>query len=245
MQIKKHIPNFITTLNLVCGMVGVVFAFQARPDIAFLLMLAASVFDFCDGFAARLLGAYSPMGKELDSMCDMVSFGVLPALMLHANMKVFVSGACPVCYFMPLVFAVGVALRLANFNIDTRQSHGFIGLACPVAALLCGALCYYAEFEPNSFVGVLCASPYFMPALSVVLVLLMLCQVPMFAFKFSKDDEPQLKKQRLWFLGDCVVVILGVLLVGTNWSIIIVLCALLYIFKNFVFFVSLRRKKIK
>ena len=68
MSLVKHIPNTITTLNLLCGVVGVVFAFQGRPDWAFYMMLAASIFDFCDGASARLLNAYSPMGKELDSL---------------------------------------------------------------------------------------------------------------------------------------------------------------------------------
>ena len=82
MSIKKHIPNTITLMNLLCGVIGVMAAIVGRTDLAFLLMLAAALFDFCDGLAARLLGAYSPVGKELDSLADMVSFGVLPSVML-------------------------------------------------------------------------------------------------------------------------------------------------------------------
>ena len=85
MKVRGNIPNAITSLNLLCGVVGVVFALSGRPDIAFYLMLAAAVCDFCDGFAARLLHAYSPVGKELDSLADMVSFGVLPSVMLHVR----------------------------------------------------------------------------------------------------------------------------------------------------------------
>ena len=81
--IVKNIPNTITSLNLLSGIAGILCAFSGRLDVSFLLMLAAAVFDFFDGFAARALGAYSPMGKELDSLADSVSFGLLPSLMLH------------------------------------------------------------------------------------------------------------------------------------------------------------------
>ena len=110
MSLVKHIPNTITTLNLLCGVVGVVFAFQGRPDWAFYMMLAASVFDFCDGASARLLNAYSPMGKELDSLCDVVSFGVLPSILLYANVHTFVWQPYAWLPFVPLIVAAGSAL---------------------------------------------------------------------------------------------------------------------------------------
>ena len=86
MSLRAHIPNAITSLNLLCGVVGVVFALRGSTDLAFFLMLAAGLFDFCDGLAARLLDAHSPIGGELDSMADMVSFGVLPSVMLYTCM---------------------------------------------------------------------------------------------------------------------------------------------------------------
>ena len=86
MTIRKYLPDFLTAMNLVCGLIALTYAFGDRPDIAFYLMLAAAVFDFSDGFAARALKAYSDLGKELDSLCDLVSFGVLPAVMLHRQM---------------------------------------------------------------------------------------------------------------------------------------------------------------
>ena len=140
MSLVKHIPNTITTLNLLCGVVGVVFAFQGRPDWAFYMMLAASIFDFCDGASARLLNAYSPMGKELDSLCDVVSFGVLPSILLYANVHTFVWQPYAWLPFVPLIVAAGSALRLAKFNVDERQHESFLGLATPVSALLCGSL---------------------------------------------------------------------------------------------------------
>ena len=112
MTLRKYIPDFLTAMNLVCGLIALVYAFGGRSDIAFYLMLAAAVFDFSDGFAARALHAYSDMGKELDSLCDLVSFGVLPAVMLHLRMK---SAALPEwSCLIPLLIAVFSALRLAK-----------------------------------------------------------------------------------------------------------------------------------
>ena len=86
MRITKHIPNTITSMNLLCGALGVIFTFQGALHIAFYLMLAAAVCDFLDGLAARLLKAYSPMGKELDSLADLITFGLLPSIMLYKCM---------------------------------------------------------------------------------------------------------------------------------------------------------------
>ena len=120
MSLKKYIPNTITALNLACGVLGVVFALDGRIELAFALMLAAALFDFCDGLAARVLGAYSDMGKELDSLADVVSFGVLPAVMMHRTMVLCTWSHGWICY-LPLIFAVFAGLRLARFNVDERQ----------------------------------------------------------------------------------------------------------------------------
>ena len=148
MIIRKAIPDIITSLNLLCGVLGVMFTFNGRPDIAFCMMLAAAVFDFLDGLAARALDAYSDIGKELDSLCDVVSFGVLPALMLYRTM-VDLTGAGVFCC-LPLILAVFSALRLAKFNIDERQHGSFLGLPTPASAMICGALCCYVFMEPAS-----------------------------------------------------------------------------------------------
>ena len=242
MSLVKHIPNTITTLNLLCGVVGVVFAFQGRPDWAFYMMLAASAFDFCDGASARLLNAYSPMGKELDSLCDVVSFGVLPSILLYANVHTFVWQSYAWLPFVPLIVAAGSALRLAKFNVDERQHESFLGLATPVSALLCGSLCCYVEFEPNSLLGALCSMWWFVPALSVLLFALMVCEIPMFSMKFAKGQPKLLKVKRIAYVADCVVIAIGVLCVRTNWALIVFLATLLYIIKNLIFFLPLRRK---
>ena len=153
MSIVKHIPNTITLMNLLSGVIGVMAAVVGKTDIAFLLMLAAALFDFCDGLAARLLGAYSVIGKELDSLCDMVSFGVLPSVMLvYASVN---SGLSPqwLCY-IPVFLALMSALRLAKFNVDERQSTDFIGVATPTSAIMSGALCYSGIALPVWFIPV-------------------------------------------------------------------------------------------
>ena len=156
MNLRKHIPNSITSMTLLCGIMGVIFTFQDRPDIAFYMMLAAAVFDFLDGLAARALNAYSDIGKELDSLCDVVSFGVLPSLMLYRTM-VSLSGAGIFCC-LPLILAVFSALRLAKFNIDERQHGSFLGLPTPAAAMICGALCCFVYCEPASALARWCST---------------------------------------------------------------------------------------
>ncbi|MGM9752848.1 MAG: CDP-diacylglycerol--serine O-phosphatidyltransferase [Candidatus Cryptobacteroides sp.] len=232
MSLKKHIPNTVTTLNLVFGIVGVVLAFEGRPDCAFYCMLAAALADFLDGTAARLLKAYSPMGKELDSLCDVVSFGVLPSALLYNTMGIFCWTSHSWLYWLALLPVLGAALRLARFNIDPQQQDSFLGLPVPVSALICGSLCYYVWFEPNSLLGALCGFAWFIPALGALLCLLMLCRLPMISFKFHKDDPKSLGIKRLTFVILCLVVLIGVLALHTNWSLAVLLCCLLYILKN-------------
>ncbi len=242
MSFIKHIPNCITTLNLACGIVGVVFAFQGHPDLAFCMMLAAAVFDFCDGLAARALGAYSPKGKELDSLCDMVSFGVLPSVMMYDNMRAYVWTSADALAFLPLIFCLGAAHRLARFNVDDRQKESFLGLAVPVAAMIAASLCCFADAVPNSIVGGLCDWWWFLPAVSLVLVALMVCEVPMFSMKFSKGQPRDLKIKRIAYLVDCAVILAGVLFVGTSWTLAVLLAGILYVVKNFIFLLPLLRK---
>lgn len=193
---KKYIPDFITSLNLVCGLAGLVFAFKGRSDIAFPLMIAASVFDFCDGLAARALDQYSDLGKELDSLCDLVSFGVLPSVMMYSTMKACMFGESWICW-IPLVMAVFAAIRLAKFNVDPRQLSGFLGLPTPAAALLSGALCHFIAVSPYSFLSDWAAGPVFLPLLALVLSALMVCELPMFSLKIHRDDPALLRNKRL------------------------------------------------
>ncbi len=231
---KKYIPDCITSMNLACGIIGVVFAFKGRIDIAFLLMLGASLADFLDGFAARALDAYSDLGKELDSLSDLVSFGVLPSVMLYNLSKVCMFGESWVCW-IPLVITVASGLRLAKFNVDTRQTSSFLGLPTPACALLAGSLCYYVAYDPSSFLATWCAGPVFIPVLSLCLSALLVSEVPMFSLKFHSDDPQTLKNKRMAFAFVVLAAILVCVFCSLNWSVIILLTLTLYIVKNLVY----------
>ena len=232
---KKYIPDCITSMNLCCGVIGVVFAFKGRPDTAFILMLAAGLADFLDGLAARLLGAYSDLGKELDSLSDLVSFGVLPALMLYNLSRTCMFGESWVAWVPVVAVTLGSGLRLAKFNTDARQSSGFMGLPTPASALLTGSLCYFAAAVPGSFIAEWCAGPVFIPVFSVCLALLMVSDVPMFSLKFRKDDPKILKNKRMAFAITVIAAILVCVVFRLDWSaaVLISLCA--YVVKNLAY----------
>ncbi len=231
---KKYIPDCITSMNLACGIIGVVFAFKGRVDIAFILMLAASLADFLDGFAARLIGAYSDMGKELDSLSDLVSFGVLPSVMLYNVSKACMFGESWICW-TPLLITVASGLRLAKFNVDSRQTDSFLGLPTPAAALLVGSLCHFVASDPSTFLATWCAGPVFVPVLSIVLSALLLSEIPVFSLKFHKDDAQVLKNKRMAFAFLVLAAILVVVLCGLKWSLIVLLSLAGYILKNLVY----------
>ena len=234
MGIRKAIPNTITSMNLLCGVMGVIFTFKDRPDIAFCLMLSAAVFDFLDGLAARALDAYSDIGRELDSLCDVVSFGVLPALMLHRTM-VTLGGETVWCY-VPLVLAVFSALRLAKFNVDERQHSGFLGLPTPAAAMICGALCCFAFSAPGTLPARFCATAWGLPLLAVLLSALLVCELPMFAMKFGKGMEAdrRTRSRRFWFLGLAVLCLVLTLVFGQHWSLVFLGTFVGYILVNLI-----------
>ncbi len=187
MKIKLFtVPNMLTSMNLLCGAVGVVVVLtQGALSAAFALMAAAAVFDFFDGFAARLLRQNSPIGGELDSLADDISFGLLPAVILYvlygrmAALWLPAGTVSEVAAFGVFVVAVFAALRLAKFNIDDTQHTEFCGLPSPAAALLCGSLGLLAE--RNGLV---------MPREAVLLVAvlvaaLMVSPIRMFSLKFE------------------------------------------------------------
>ena len=219
MSIRKHIPNTITLMNLLCGILGVIYALNHSLDVAFILMLCASVFDFCDGLAARLLKAYSPVGKELDSLSDMVSFGVLPALMLRTAM--LDAGATGWICYVPLFLALMSALRLAKFNMDERQSTDFIGVATPTSAIMSGALCYSGLALPG----------WFIPCFSVVMGLLLVSEIPMFSIKIAKGHK-LLDAKHIVFVGGVIASIVLTAAFRLNWSIAVIAIFGCYIVEN-------------
>ena len=227
MKIIKHIPNTITSMNLLCGVMGVIFAFQGELSTAFYLMLAAAVCDFLDGFAARMLHAYSDMGKELDSLADLVSFGLLPSIMLHR--RLIEGGVTGIVAYIPLIICVFSALRLAKFNVDTRQSENFLGLPTPACAMWCGSLVYSADHGVMSMANML-HDTMIIPIAVVILSLLLVSEIPMFSIKFKKGSE--YNRIRIYFLIFAASMAVATILMGINWSYIILLTFTCYILLN-------------
>ena len=227
MGITRHIPNTITSLNLLSGCFATVYALNGNFKCAFLFIIAGAVFDFCDGLAARALKAYSPMGTELDSLADMVTFGVAPAMILHRF-----QAESGFLIYLPLLIAVFSGLRLAKFNIDTRQSENFIGLATPSCALICGSLIYAAQTYPQ-LAGFLTAYSYIVPMLALILCYLLVCEIPMFSFKFKslkwKDNQA-----RFTFLGLVAILGIAILASGLNWSLLVLAIFISYILVNII-----------
>lgn len=183
---KKHIPNAITCCNLLSGCAATLVACHApltgNYTLALLLIVLGAVFDFFDGMTARLLHVSSPIGKELDSLADVVTFGVAPSCMVFACLQQMVNThhLCPALPFVALLMAAFSALRLAKFNLDTRQTTSFLGLPTPANALFWGALVVGSHDK-------LLSSPWY--TLAVILMVLLFCgllvsEIPMFSLKF-------------------------------------------------------------
>lgn len=229
-------------MNVACGILGVVSCtvFQ-RMDLAFYLMLGGAVCDFCDGLSARALDAYSPMGKELDSLADMISFGLLPALMLFMTMF-REHGTESLLVFVPLLIGVFSGLRLAKFNVDDRQTKSFIGLATPSCAMICGSLAYYMNAVDDALTS-FCGNIWVIPVLSIVLSLLLVCEIPMFSMKIHKGEAwDRDMTLRTVFLGTTLCAFTMVLTAGLNWSLVVFISFAAYIVINMISAIFVRGK---
>lgn len=184
---KKHIPNFITCLNLVSGCISIVMALKGNIETAALLIILAAFFDFADGFAARLLHEKSKIGVDLDSLADVISFGVAPAMILFVWLDTCFYNLSPliqspliknISYVVFLIPALS-AIRLAKFNHDVRQSDSFIGLPTPANALFLGFLPFVVDKL------VIFSNFWVVIASSVIFSVLLVSNIPMFSLKFK------------------------------------------------------------
>ena len=237
MKLFRHIPNTITSMNLLCGAMGVIFTFQGELNIAFYLMLAAAVCDFFDGFTARLLNAYSATGKELDSLADLISFGLLPSLMLHR--RLIEGGMTGFWTYLPLLICLFSAIRLAKFNLDDRQSENFLGLATPACALWCGSLIFAADYGAMSVAELLHGKTIIMIA-SVVLPLLLVSEIPMFSLKFKRNSP--YNRIRITFICIVAAIAAAALILKINWGYIVLLSLTCYIFFNLLLAIPFGKK---
>ncbi|MXV52538.1 CDP-diacylglycerol--serine O-phosphatidyltransferase [Pedobacter sp. HMF7647] len=183
---KKHIPNTVTCLNLLAGCIGIVMAFNGKLNWASYLIIIAAFFDFLDGMIARLLKAYSEIGKQLDSLADMISFGFLPAAIVYQLFLVApqVGEISPYLNYSAFLIAIFSALRLAKFNIDERQTENFIGLPTPANALLIASLPLIIQ-TGSSFFSAYILNAFFLFIFSLGMSLLLVMEIPLFSLKFK------------------------------------------------------------
>jgi CDP-diacylglycerol--serine O-phosphatidyltransferase len=227
-RIIGMIPNTITCLNLLSGCLACIFALHFSElygsmhgfTIAFILIGCAAVFDFCDGFAARALHAYSPLGKELDSLADLVSFGVAPGMLVYSLLTLL--GAGPLA-FLALFIPVMGALRLAKFNIDDRQTTSFIGLPIPANAIFwIGAISWaVAATGIDRTVTPQAASLVILMAV-VIVPLLMVSGLKMFSLKFKNLGWRE-NFRRYAIIAAAVLFVATCGLQGLAWTIILYL----------------------
>ena len=184
--ITRNIPNTITCCNLISGCIATLSAFMGEIHMALLWIIIGAIFDFFDGMSAKLLHVSSPIGKELDSLADDITFGMAPAAIVFYEMGImeypaFLAPVQPYMPFVAFLIAAFSALRLAKFNLDERQAMGFIGLPTPANALFWGALLVGAgDFIENT--------TWMVPVVIVMILLscwLLVSEIPMFALKFK------------------------------------------------------------
>lgn len=184
---KRHLPNSITCCNLLCGCAATHFALQGNTAMAFTLIVAGAVFDFFDGFAARLLKVSSPIGKELDSLADVITFGFAPAAIVFS--MIHKAGGPTWLPYAAFLIAAFSALRLAKFNLDERQAMGFLGLPTPANALFWASASLWLQQ------GVVEGRALLISLIIGILIScwLLVSEIPMFALKFKtfkiKDNE--------------------------------------------------------
>lgn len=194
------VPNMVTISNLLCGACGLYFAFLHRIDIAFTLMAAGALFDFADGFVARLLKVSGELGKQLDSLADVVTFGLLPGAMIFSVQHNSItqdpsftgsfSSFQIILLISPLIIPALSALRLAKFNIDVRQSDEFLGLPTPANALFFGSIAYAASYL-NTPIVQLIGNSNFIFALTLTFPILMVTEWPLISLKFKNYSIKQ------------------------------------------------------
>ena len=205
MNIKKHIPNILTLLNLFCGCVAIVFIAIGRPENAFFMVSLGIFFDFFDGFFARKFGVAGPLGVQLDSLADMVTSGVAPGFLMY---KMITSLAYDTDIFSPFasigfVITLGACYRLANFNIDTRQSDSFIGLPTPANTLFIMSLPLINNGDLFNIVH----NQWTLVIISLISAYVMNAEIPLFSLKIKNFSFQKYKLQIGFLLASIVMLV--------------------------------------
>ena len=235
---KKQIPNLITVLNLLCGCLAILFVVSGDLVISSFLVIAGMFFDFFDGLVARLLHVQSKLGVQLDSLADMVSFGVVPGLMMFQllnkslmpqelrtgfeateTLKEFEPGMSFIP-FIGMLIIIASAYRLAKFNIDTRQSDNFIGLPTPASTLLIISLPLILHYQYSPFLERVIFNHWFLIALTIVSSLLLNAEIKLFSLKF-KSWNFNSNQVRYIFLALSIAAIIAIKFIAIPFIIII------------------------
>lgn len=204
-MLMRHLPNLITILNLLSGCVGITLAFAGNIHIAAFMIGVAAIFDFLDGFTARMLHVNSDIGKQLDSLADIISFGLLPGVIVFQmmnnslNIPQFRLLGQVIPPFLAFILPAFSALRLARFNIDPRQTNSFFGLPTPASALLFGSFPLIARYsdlnEQNFLINSLLNNYYFLAGITILISILLVSEIPLIALKFKNfkwsGNQPQ------------------------------------------------------
>ncbi|WP_333625281.1 CDP-diacylglycerol--serine O-phosphatidyltransferase [Sphingobacterium siyangense] len=200
---KKHIPNLLTCLNLFSGCIAVLMALQGNIQVVTICVFASGIFDFFDGMVARLLHVKSPIGKELDSLADMVSFGFLPGTIMFTLLtKVFPDGS--LWPYLGYIITVFSALRLAKFNLDERQTSDFIGLNTPMNTFYVLSLPYIADKYPQ-----LVLNPIVLIVSILLTSYLLVSEIRLFSMKFSSMDWKTNKFRFIFLILTLILFIVG------------------------------------
>ena len=209
-MIKRNIPNSLTCCNLICGCIATGCAFYGQYHYAVLMIILGAVFDFFDGMVARALGVSSAIGKELDSLADVVTFGVAPSAIIfylfhevhYPELLMPIKSVLPYTAFLMAAFS---ALRLAKFNLDERQHQQFIGLPTPANALFWGSLVLGAHV----FLVSLKFNAVFLFLFMLLFCMLLVCEVPMLALKFKNFSWADNKEKYVFLIGCLPLLLLG------------------------------------
>jgi len=228
-KITKHIPNAITCLNLFCGCVATYHGFMQEFEIALLFIILGAIFDFFDGMAARALNAYSPIGKDLDSLADDITFGIAPASMVFSWLQIWMQNYFSVSAFITFIpylaflIAVFSGLRLAKFNNDVRQTSSFIGLPVPANALFWASIIVGGDEKLMYFN----TTPFLIIVCIFISAWLLVSEIPMFSLKFKNLSWEDNKVRYIFLLG-CLILLACFEILGI--SLIIVWFILLSLF---------------
>ena len=231
MNIKKHIPNLITLLNLFSGCIALVYASEANFEMAFFFVCLGIFFDFFDGFFARLFNVSSPLGLQLDSLADMVTSGVVPGFVMFKMLSNAVDSDPSLTYlpYFGFIITLGSCYRLANFNIDTRQTDSFIGLPTPANAIFILSLPLILKNSDSLVLLEMLTNQWILLLVSIISTVILNAEIPLFALKIKKFN---LKDNSLQLFFLLISILLLVFLKFSGIALIIVFYVLLSIIAN-------------